>query len=154
MTQIQLPPVINIEYDRRDKVYKWTEPESGEVFEFPNGPKGKEQARQFVISMLDPDLHKAATGIIEKHPQLERVTWKAVEIVIENGVELLMSGNVQAMVNSSDGYGRYAITSDNGYTACECEHFQSFSAPLTEQGNRYCKHILAYHLWLTCRAEF
>lgn len=148
------PMVINIDYDRREKVYVWTDPETGEVFQFPNGPQGKAQARQFVISMLDPDLYAAATGIITRHPQLERATWKAVELVIENGVEFVQSGNVMAMVNSSDGFGRYAITSDNGYTACQCEHFTSFSAPMTQEGNRYCKHILAYHLWLTCRAEF
>lgn len=153
-TTTREPLVITIDYDRREKAYTWIDPKTESVFQFPGGPDGKTQARQFAISMLDPDLYAAATGVIEKHPQLERVTWKAVELVISNGVELVMANGIQAMVKSSDGYGRYAVLSDNGYTACQCEHFTSFSAPMTEQGNRYCKHILAYHLWLTCRAEF
>lgn len=145
--------MITIEYDRKEKLYKWADVESGQVLTAPSGKKF--QLFQAVISMLDPDLYAAANRIIEAHPQLERGVWKAVEIVAGDGVEIYpgMKGNVYAMVDSSDGFGRYAIENEDGYMACQCENFQSFAAPMTESGNRYCKHILAYQLCLATRED-
>lgn len=141
-------------YNRSARQYEFVDPESGEIFAAPSGQKA--QLFQVMVSMLDPDLFAAVSQIVERHPQLERVGWKAVEIVTSNGVEVFegMRGNVYGMVDSSDGMGRYAITNEDGYTSCQCEHFQSFAAPMTESGNRYCKHILAYHLHLVTRAEY
>lgn len=145
--------MIDITYDRRERIYKW-ESEDGQVLTAPSGRKA--ELFQAAVAMLDPALFAAASQIIEVHPQLERVVWKAVEIVVDDGVEVFpgMQEDVYAMVESSDGYGRYAIGNDNGYMTCQCEHFQSFAAPITESGNRYCKHILAYHLALLTRSEY
>lgn len=145
--------MIQIEYDRKAKQYRWEDLESGQVLTAPSGQKF--QLFQAVVSMLDPDLYAAANRIIEAHPQLERGVWKAVEIVASEGVENFagMKGDVYAMVDSSDGFGRYAITNEDGYMACQCENFQSFAAPMTQSGNRYCKHILAYQLHLATREE-
>lgn len=143
---------IEITYNQKARQYEFIHPETGEIFAAPAKQKG--ELFRAVISMLDPELYAAATRIIERHPQLERGVWKAVEIVANDGVELVMANGVLSMIASSDGMGRYPITSDNGYLSCSCEHFQSMAAPMTEQGNRYCKHLLAHHLWMSVRAEF
>jgi hypothetical protein len=145
--------MIAIEYDRKDRVYRWTDPDSGECFSFP--PKQKSAAFQFAVSMLDPDLFAAARRIIENHPQLERVSWRAVELVANEAVEVFAvpRDNVLAMVHSSDGYGRYAVQTEDGYLTCQCQHFTSYAAPMTETGSRYCKHIVAMHLWRVVRED-
>ena len=145
--------MIDITYDRKERLYKWIDPESGEVLTAPAGAKNKAQLFQAAVGLLDPDLYAVATRLLANHPQLERVTWKAVAIVCNGGVDVFAvpQGSVQAMVASSDGYGRYAVSSDNGYYVCQCEHWQSLSAPLTRQGRRYCKHILAMYLWRVTR---
>lgn len=147
--------MIDIQYDRKEKLYKWASPD-GQTFTFTTPEVKAGKAFQFAVSLLDPDLFAALNQVIGTHPQLERVAWKAAEIITGNGVEIFdgMRGNVYAMVDSSDGMGRYAISNEDGYTSCQCEHFQSFAAPMTESGNRYCKHILAYHLHLVTRAEY
>lgn len=144
---------IQIDYDRSERVYKWIEPDSGQIFTFP--PRQKGAALQFAVSMLDPELFDAAGRVIANQPQLERVTWRAVELVCNNAVTVfdVPRGNVEAMIESSDGYGRYAITNDNGHMVCQCEHWQSMAAPLTQSGRRYCKHILALYLWRVTRED-
>ena len=123
--------MIDINYNRQDKRYEWIEPESGELFTFP--AKQKHMAFCFAVSMLDSNLYEAAERLIEEHPQLERVTWRAVELVCASGIEVFPAplGNVVAMVDSSDGYGRYAIEQHEAGHSCQCEHFTSLAAPLT-----------------------
>jgi hypothetical protein len=141
--------LLDINYNRTQKQYEWTDPDSGEILTAPSGPENKAQLFRAAVGIFDPDLHAAALRMIEAQPQLERVVWKAVEIVANDGIEVfdVAQGNVLAMVNSSDGYGRYAVYSDNGHTACQCEHWQSLVAPLTQSGRRVCKHIAAMYLW-------
>ncbi|MCA9946929.1 MAG: hypothetical protein KC449_25785 [Anaerolineales bacterium] len=123
--------MIDINYNRQDKRYEWIEPESGELFTFP--AKQKHMAFRFAVSMLDGELYEAAERMIEAHPQLERVTWRAVELVCANAIEVfpVPSAGVVAMVDSSDGYGRYAIEHHEAGYSCQCEHFTSLAAPLT-----------------------
>lgn len=135
---------LNLHYNPSARVYNWTNPLSGEIMSFPAKAKG--EATKFIISLLHPKLYQAVTRLIDKQPQLERVAWKAVDIVINDGVELRGDGRLLAMVASSDGLGRYAVEVDSGFYSCQCEHWTSFAAPVTESGNRYCKHILAMYL--------
>ena len=146
---------IQIDYDRKEKLYKWVEPDTGQIFTAPAGAQNKAELWQTAVALFDPDLYAAAERIITKHPQLERVTWRAVELVINEAVEVYATpqGNVKAMVQSSDAYGRYAITNDNGYVSCQCQHFQN-DAPMTSSGRQYCKHILAMHLWKVAKAPY
>ncbi len=143
--------MIDINYNRQDKQYEWIEPESGELFTFP--AKQKHMAFRFAVSMLDSDLYEAAERLIADHPQLERVTWRAVELVCANGIEVFPApvAGVVAMVDSSDGYGRYAIEQHEAGYSCQCEHFTSLAAPMTQSGERYCKHLVAYRLYLRTR---
>jgi hypothetical protein len=99
--------------------------------------------------MLDPDLYAAAERMIANQPQLERVVWKGVELVINEAVEVyaVPHNTVLAMVDSSDGYGRYAIENINGHISCQCESWQGLTAPLTTGGRRVCKHVSAMYLW-------
>lgn len=136
-----------ITYDRKARQYLAIHPDTGEIIEtFP--PKHRHEAFLYLVSLFEPELYRLAGNIIERHPQLERVTWKAVEIVVNRGVELVTPpvDNVLAKVSSSDGYGRYAVTVESGYVSCQCEHWQSFAAPVTASGARYCKHIIAWKL--------
>ena len=142
--------MLDITFNRQEKQYEWTDPDSGEVLTAPAGAANKAALFRTAIGLLDPELDTAAQRIIERHPQLERVTWKAVELVAAGAVDVFDAprAGVWAMVDSqSDGYGRYAITNDGGYFACQCQHFVGMTAPITEEGNRYCKHIVAMHLW-------
>ena len=145
--------MIEITYDRKERIYKWIDPESGEVLTAPSKRKG--ELFRAAVGMLEPDLYAAAGRIIEKHPQLERVTWRAVELVASDAVEVFPGGRagVVAMVASSDDFGRYAISTTEYGPTCQCVHFQDGYAPITETGSRYCKHILAYQLYLVTRED-
>lgn len=147
---------IHIDYDRKAKQYTWLDEASGEIVSAPSGKAHRAQLWKTAVALTDPDLYAAARSIIEKHPQLERVTWKAVELVVNDAVEVypMPRGGVAAMVDGSDEYGRYALELTEYGLTCQCIHFQDGHAPLTETGSRYCKHILAYHLWAITRAEW
>ena len=146
--------MIDITFDRSEKLYKWTDPQTGEVITAPAKCRG--DLFRAAVGMLDPDLYAAAGRMIAKNPQLERVAWRAVELIVGDGVEILAGapGGVWAMVASSDGYGRYAITSDeSGFDVCQCEHYATFAAPMTATGRRVCKHIAAARLYLATRED-
>ena len=147
--------LLDINYNRTQKQYEWIDPASGEILTAPSGAENKAQLFRAVVGILDPDLHAAAQRMIEAQPQLERVGWKGVEIVANDGVEFyaVPEGDIQAMVASSDGYGRYAIMNDNGHTTCQCEHFVSMAAPYTKNGRMVCKHIAATYLYKFTREE-
>jgi len=95
--------MIDINYNRQEKQYEWIEPESGERFTFP--AKQKHEAFRFAVSMLDSDLYAAAERMIEDHPQLERVTWRAVELVCANPIEVFSApvASALAIVDRSEG---------------------------------------------------
>lgn len=145
--------IAQITYNRSERRYEFLDEESGELLTAPSGHK--HELFKAAVGLLDPNLYEAAHRVIEKHPQLERITWKAVEIVTAGGVEILAApvDGVEAMVMASDGYGRYAVTNDNGRYACQCEHWQSTAAPITESGSRYCKHIISMYLYRVTRED-
>jgi hypothetical protein len=140
---------FTIEYDRSGREYQVIDLESGEITEkFPSKAKG--EAFRFAVELFEPPLFAAAMRMIDKYPYMERVVWRAVELVINNAVEVfdVPQGNVIAMVESSDGMGRYAIAHDY---SCQCEHFTSFAAPMTDSGRVVCKHVGATYLWRVAR---
>ena len=144
-----------ITYDRSAREYLVAHPETGDVLDrFPAGQKAA--AFRYLVSLFAPELYQAAERVISRHPQLERVTWKGVEILTSGGVEVLTPpvNNCLAMVASSDGAGRYAITTENGFISCQCQHFQSFAAPMTDSGRMICKHIMAYQLAMYTETRF
>lgn len=146
--------MIEITYDRTEKLYKWIDPNSGEILTAP--ARQKDILFRAAVGILDPDLTEAAESIITEHPQLERVTWKAVELVAHDRLEVFPTprAGVVAMVAGSDEFGRYAIEQTAHGLTCQCVHFQDGYAPLTASGSRYCKHLIAYQLWLIVRAEW
>lgn len=145
-----------INYDRSGRCYKWVDPDSGEVFQFPAGQAGKRQAFQFVLGMLEPTLLTAVENLLHEHPYLERVAWKAAELVATGKVEVFATpqNGLLAMVESSDEFGRYAIQSQNGAITCQCYAFQEMTAPMTPTGAIMCKHKVAAHLWKVSRAPY
>jgi hypothetical protein len=140
--------MIDITYNRSSKHYEWIDPESGEVLTVPSGKDNKAFLFQTAISMLDLDLHKTASQWIADEPTLERVIWRGVELVAKNGIETYPGdGILLAKVDSSDEYGRYSVTNENGHLACECQYWQDMAAPNASNGERVCKHIAAFHLY-------
>lgn len=154
-TESAVKQVAEIVYNRSARRYEWTDPDSGEVLTAPAGPQNRADLFRAVVGMLDPDLYAAAERMIAKQPQLERVVWKAVELVVNEAVEVyaVPHNTVLAMVDSSDGYGRYAVETIGGHIQCQCEHWQGLMAPLTTSGRRVCKHIAAMYLWNFTREE-
>lgn len=140
--------LTQIDYNRKEKRYEWIDPESGEILTAPPGAANKRDLFQTAVAMTHPEIHEIATRLIEQNPHAERVIWRAVELATENAVELLAAprANVIGMVDSSDGYGRYAVQLVDGYHTCQCEHWQSMAAPIIDSGARLCKHVAA--VWL------
>ncbi len=144
--------MIDITYDRSEKIYKWVDPDSGEVLTAPSGAANKAKLFQTAVAMLDPELYQAAVRWLEEEPTLERVIWRSVELVANNGVETFADESLLiAKVDSSDEYGRYSLTLDDGFMACECPHWQELGAPYTSSGERVCKHVAAFHLYQRTR---
>ena len=145
--------MLEITYNRKEKSYNWIDPDSGEVFAFPSGHK--HEAFKFAVSMLEPDLFTAATLIIEDTPQIERMVWKAVELVISGAVEVndIAQNGLIAMVDSSDQYGRYAIKETDYGHVCNCVSFTDYPQ-YDQRGFVWCKHNLAMKLHSVARSEF
>lgn len=148
---ITLSPVPQAVYNRSRRVYQLETP-NGERLEFPAGPEGRTLAFQTAVSLFAPEVADAAAAIIRRHPHLERRVWRAVNCLLGGGVKILPDLNdieILALVDSSDGFGAYAIRHQASILTCECEDFTSFSAPYAgEGGQSYCYHILAYRLAL------
>jgi hypothetical protein len=143
-----------ITYNRSARNYNIIHPETGKIVEsFPAGHK--HEAFLYTVSLFEPELFQAAQQVIDRHPQLERRTWKAVTKIIDGAVEIIPAptDGVYATVASSDGMGRYNITNIDGYWACDCIDFTGFSAPMTDTGSRFCTHRIAYHLYLKTKAD-
>jgi len=144
-----------ITYNRSARVYEVTHPHTGEIVEsFPS--KARHEALIYLVALFEPELYEAAQRIIARNPAFERRVWKAAELVMNGNVEILdvPVNNVMAKVAASDNYGRYNVTMESGYLACECEDYQSAAAPITDGGARYCKHLLAYRLALLFEERF
>jgi hypothetical protein len=147
--------MITIDYNRTERRYEWLDPESGEILTAPSGAENKAQLFQAALSILEPDLANAACAWIAEEPYLERTVWKAAEIVATDGVEIFpTNGRLLAKVQSSDGYGRYSICSTDGYTVCECQHYQEGGAPIDQRGQKVCKHIAAHRLTQLLETRF
>lgn len=144
--------IDQIIYNRTDKQYEWTDPASGEIFTAP--AKQKHELFKTAVALSDPDLYEVAQRMIEQYPHIERVVFKGLQLVTDEMIEVfdIPKGNIMAMVqSSSDGYGRYAVSNEEGYHTCQCEHWQGFHAPLIDTGARVCKHIAAVWLWNATR---
>ena len=144
-----------ITYDRSTRLYNVANPHTGEIVnQFP--PKARHEALIYLVALFEPELYGAVQRVIARNPQFERRAWKAAELVMNGQVEILdvPVNNVMAKVAASDNYGRYNVTMESGYLACECEDYQSAAAPITDGGARYCKHLLAYRLALLFEERF
>lgn len=147
--------IDQINYDRSERCYKFIDPD-GVIFQFPSGNAGKAEAFRFALATLEPDLYAAVENLLGEHPYLERVAWKAAELVATGKVEVYAApqNGLMAMVDSSDEFGRYAIQSVNGGITCQCYAYQEMTAPMTPTGAIMCKHKLAAHLWKVSRALY
>jgi hypothetical protein len=141
-----------LDYDRSGRKWNVIALGTGEIAEtFP--PKSKAAAFRYAVERYEPELFAVAMRIIGDYPYLERVVWAGVRLVIEDAIEVFPApvGNTLALVDSSDDDGRYAITWEDGYAACQCAYWQSMLAPLTDTGARVCKHIAGYRMYLRVR---
>lgn len=143
----------NIVYDRSAKTYMVVDHDGVLVQAFPAKQKG--DAVRFAINLLEPAIAAAADSMSAEYPTLERVAWAGAELVIDGAVHpRRVQGDLcVAMVDSSDGMGRYALVlakSDDGYNlTCNCDAYTLGSAATyTVDGRerRLCKHMAAYTL--------
>ena len=143
---------IQIPYNRSEKAYEWTCPESGEIFRFHGkGAAVKADAFRFAVSMLDPQLYETAVTRIEANPFIERMVWRAVELLINDSVEEVSP--TLYMVMSSDQYGRYAVAMTEHGLTCQCRAFTD-NPIITPELDTLCKHCLAVQMWRVLRADY
>lgn len=144
--------MIDINYDRKEKAYKWVAPD-GEILTAPSGCK--HDLFKAAVAMLDDDLFTAASLWIGRTPQLERLIWRGVELVAADRLEVydMPKGSLVALVEGSDEYGRYAIQAEEHQHTCQCMAFKEHPQ-YDENGRIWCKHLAAVHLWQVARADY
>lgn len=141
-----------ITYNPSERRYEFVDPDSGEIFTAP--AKQKHELFKALVGMLEPGLYDAVHRWLEDEPYLERILWRGAELAATNGVETFPGeGHLLAMVQSSDAYGRYSVTIEDGYIVCECAYFQDGNPPLDVNGQRVCKHVAAFHLHQRTRED-
>lgn len=156
--QVETSKDFDIVYDRSGRCYNVSRVDGDVVITFPAKQKG--DAVRFALSLFHPELAARAARMAARSPLLERVAWAGAELAASGAVEIMSSEQVletgvMAMVDSSDGMGRYALGTEpvNGnelhrVVTCNCGHYTSGAAPVSLSGNnRVCKHIAAY--WFT-----
>ena len=150
--------MIDLTFDRKERAYKWVDPNSGETFQFNGtGTAVKAEAWRFAVMMLAPDLYQTAVNFIARFPMLERVLWHGVERLLNGDVEVVdvpVSDVVAMVASQSDVYGRHTIQNEDGYLTCDCYAFVNMEAPLLPTGQRVCSHLAAYRLALTQETRF
>lgn len=110
---------------------------------FPAGDMGKRQAYRLAIFVKSPSAYALASKTAKDNPALESRAWRAAELVAEGMVKLDVPG-VLAQVEGSDEAGAYNIVIADGQFACDCQDWTGFTAPPLSEGQRVCKHLLAY----------
>ncbi|MCO5190742.1 MAG: hypothetical protein M9918_21465 [Anaerolineae bacterium] len=130
-----------IEYDRSERVYKLTNPSTGEIVsEFPAGRDGRQAAHRESVKLLSPSLYALAQRMSERNPALTSRIWKATEILLSGGVTSFDGETYCVLSQSGNEYGDYIVmVLDDGSLHCDCEDY----APFLESGRQYCKHRLA-----------
>lgn len=144
-----------VTYNRKEKVYQYTD-STGQTYSAA-GAAGKGKMFRLAVEIEHAELYEAALKAIALNPHLERAYWKACELVTQSAVTFgtyEVSG-IFAMVASSDGFGSYAIQSQDGLTTCQCPHYQNGDAPREwDTMQPICKHIAAYRLAAEIQDKF
>ena len=140
-------PVKSVIYDRSQRVYNVYDVHTGELADtFPSGRDGKRAAFRLSVQLQNPKLHNIAIEWQTMYPELQSRIWRAVEIVLADGVLPSFSMQHLAVINSQNSaYGEYNIAMRDEMLQCDCEDFISFSAPMIgDKSQPLCKHLLAY----------
>lgn len=144
--------LANVLFDRSKKVYRVYGPDGDEVGDpFPSGVDGKRRAFQTAVALESPRLYHMAREAAETAPAVESRYWRACEIVLGDGVKLVLDGDILAAVQSTNEYGDYLIRSQAGELICECEDFGN-GAPYDEQG-KVCKHVAATRFFMALQSR-
>jgi hypothetical protein len=148
--------LANVAYNRSNRSYAVTHPQTGDVAHFPSGAHGRRQAFQTAVEMTDPELYQQAGRIIARHPHLESRVWRAVELVIADHVQAGQADLYVATVGSQSEYGNYTLTYDShGRMTCDCQDYTDFTAPVIEGSLQpHCKHILAWKLYAATKLPY
>lgn len=122
---------------------KWEVVTGENTVEFPAGETGKRQAYRLAIFVSDPAVYALASQMAKENPALESRAWRAAELLIEGKVRADVPG-VLAQVEGGDAAGAYNICFADGQIACDCHDWTGYTAPMLNDGQRVCKHLLAY----------
>ena len=137
--------LANVIYNRANRRYEVATDDN--VLTFPAGVDGRRAAFQTAVQMENPALHGLASQMASDHPQLASRIWRAVEIVLTDGVTL--QDGIGLVASQSSEYGDYTVQAVDGLMTCDCEDFQGATAVYMQNGEQpYCKHLLAYQFAL------
>lgn len=133
-----------VSYNRKTR--KWAAQNGSLIGEFASEEGGKKAAVQTAVRHENNNVFTAVAQIINKHPELEAMAWRAGRLVINGSVLPPRPGNrvnEVARVKSQSREQAYSIQQRGKMLVCGCEWFQYKKAPLLPSGQRYCTHILA-----------
>lgn len=150
---------VEVFYNRKEKNWLALDGEI-EVARFPHGGAGKEAACIEAVRHSSVDVYGRARAAMRKQPQLSARIWRAAQDVVNHHVFAARPGNkvnevgrvrsstfnpAEADARLYDADGCYSIQ-HRGFLLCPCEDFQFEKAPLMANGQRACRHILAFLL--------
>lgn len=138
--------LANVIYNRTNRRYEVATDD--DVLTFPAGVDGRRAAFQTAVQMENAALHGLAAQMATDHPQLASRIWRAVEIVLTDGVTMQDNG-MGLVASQSSEYGDYTVQMVDGLMTCDCEDFQGATAVYMQDGEQpFCKHLLAYQFAL------
>ena len=97
--------LANVIYNRSDRRYEVATHD--DVLTFPAGVDGRRAAFQTAVELENPALHGLASQMASDHPQLASRIWRAVEIVLTDGVTL--QDGIGLVASQSSEYGDYTV---------------------------------------------
>lgn len=145
----------NMTYDRSERQYRVTLPETGEVVQFPAGRDGRQAAFKMSVAAHSLKLYRLATARINEAPLLESRVWRACELVLNGDVTFVEPDEMPpavATVTSNNEYGAYIVSQVGNQWLCECEDWTSGMCPADATGPR-CKHTLAVEFAAEMRVQ-
>lgn len=130
-----------IQYDRSERIYRLTDPATGEIVnEFPAGRDGRQAAFRAGVQTLSPSLYDLVMKAIGRNPVLASRIWKACEILLSGGVTRFDDTTYCVQSQSANEFGDYTVSIlDGGHLHCDCADIGLW----LPSGQPVCKHRLA-----------
>lgn len=148
---VRQPKLTTVEYDRSAR--EWRAQNAEELHVFPAGPDGQRQAQLYALQYDAPDIADEVQAIIDSADALlgfdadgiAKRALKAGFIILDGKVwPGQADGEVARVEGTADEPCR--IYHDGEALSCDCPDFEGERAPVTPNGQRGCKHVLAVEI--------